>query len=47
MIPTINYEDYEGPSYISDIMKKYRFIFEANPDYFKALQDIEIPLLDV
>lgn len=37
MIPTINYEDYEGPTDIFDIMNKYGLIFEANPDFFKAL----------
>jgi L-2-hydroxyglutarate oxidase LhgO len=47
MIPCLKYENYETPVNVEEIEKKYSEIFKANPEFHKALIEIEIPLLEV
>ncbi len=37
MIPCLNYEEYETPVIMKEIVKKYGFLFKANPEFYKAL----------
>ena len=47
MIPSLNYEDYESSVDKAQLDEKYGFIFKANPNFYQALVDLEIPLLDL
>ena len=47
MIPSLSYEEYDKPITLEEIEQKYGYILKANPDFYKALIDIEMPLLEV
>ena len=47
MIPSLSYEEYDKTISLEEIEQKYGLILKANPDFYKALIDIEMPLLEV
>lgn len=47
MIPCLNNEEYETPVSLKEIEEKYGILLKANPEFYKALIDIEIPLLEI